>query len=260
MIKDFCSKKQAFQDSVLAQIKNCQMCLNNCKGSVVVPLLEYNLVHNNLYLISEAHEISLVEHLPFLLEQNQSNEYVSVLLMHDLLKILKHVCTQEIMFQQSGQDTFDKFFNLENEAGRPQTTRQSVRFEPNSFFFANGKLKFCPPLISPCHNIINEVDSPGAHPQHYENLGFLSKLLLQFLKYGQDDTNKYMSLHKLLLALMDFRKEKSRDTPSLLAFIVSFKRMTKDLMKEKPQQAVEAKLIIKRGYVGVDRAFLLNIN
>jgi len=68
------------------------MCLNNSKGSVVVPLLEYTLVHNNLYLISEAHEISLVDHLPYLLEQNQSNEFVSVLLMHDLLKILKHVC------------------------------------------------------------------------------------------------------------------------------------------------------------------------
>jgi len=50
-----------------------------------------------------------------------------------------------------------------------------------------------------------------------------------------------MSLHKLLLALMDFRKEKSRDTPSLLAFIVEFKKMTKQLMKEEPQRTLEAK-------------------
>jgi len=88
------------------------------------------------------------------------------------------------MFHQSGQDTFDKFYNLENEAGRPSSIQTSVRFEPNSFLFTNGKLKFCPSLISPSHNIAEEVESSGTHPQHYENLGFLSKLLLQFLKFG----------------------------------------------------------------------------
>ena len=56
-----------------------------------MPLLEYFFAKNNLYLISEAHEISLVEYLPELIKQNEINEFISTLLIHDILKIFKNV-------------------------------------------------------------------------------------------------------------------------------------------------------------------------
>jgi len=67
------------------------MYLNNSKGNVVINLLDYMFVHNNLYLISEGFEISLTEHLPYLLQKNQENSLVSILMIHDILKILKNV-------------------------------------------------------------------------------------------------------------------------------------------------------------------------
>ena len=41
--------------------------MNNCKNSVVLQLLEHMFVHNNLYLVSEAYDVSLVQHLPYLI-------------------------------------------------------------------------------------------------------------------------------------------------------------------------------------------------
>lgn len=52
------------------QVRNCQVFLNSCKSSKIIKLMEYMQAHNNLYLVSEAYEVSLVEHLPFLIEQN----------------------------------------------------------------------------------------------------------------------------------------------------------------------------------------------
>jgi hypothetical protein len=80
---------------VIQQIKNCQINLNNCRGAVSVQLLEYFFAQNNLYLISEGYEISLVEYLPDLIRQNQENEFVSILLIHDLLKIIKNLYWQQ---------------------------------------------------------------------------------------------------------------------------------------------------------------------
>jgi hypothetical protein len=57
----------------------------------VIRLKEYLQVSNNLYVISEAHDVSLVEHLPYLIHQNQRNELVSVLVIYDMLKILKNI-------------------------------------------------------------------------------------------------------------------------------------------------------------------------
>jgi hypothetical protein len=39
----------------------------------------------------EGYEISLMEHLPYLVKKNQENELVSILVVHDILKILKGV-------------------------------------------------------------------------------------------------------------------------------------------------------------------------
>jgi len=46
------------------------MFLNNCKSGVTIQLLDYVFVHNNLYLVMEGYDVSLVEHLPYLIKQN----------------------------------------------------------------------------------------------------------------------------------------------------------------------------------------------
>ena len=43
----------------------------------------------------EAYDISLIEHLPFLVKENQSNELVSIMVVHDALKIIKNILLQE---------------------------------------------------------------------------------------------------------------------------------------------------------------------
>lgn len=75
----------------MRQIKDCLVTLNNCSGSTVTQLLEYSVVNDNLYLVSEANESSLVNELPRLLAENKNNELVSVVVVHDLLRILKNI-------------------------------------------------------------------------------------------------------------------------------------------------------------------------
>lgn len=58
-------------------------------------MMEHMIAHDNLYLVTEAHEISLVEHMPYLIEQNFRNELVSILVIHDMLKILKTILVKE---------------------------------------------------------------------------------------------------------------------------------------------------------------------
>ena len=53
--------------------------------------MEYVLVNDNLYLVSEAYDSSLAIEMPRLLVENRSNELVSVMVVHDLLKILKNI-------------------------------------------------------------------------------------------------------------------------------------------------------------------------
>jgi hypothetical protein len=74
----------------LRQIKDSQINLNNV-GSSAIKLLEYMIVNDNLYLVSESHDISLLEFLPKLVSQSQENEFISIQVVHDLLKILKNL-------------------------------------------------------------------------------------------------------------------------------------------------------------------------
>ena len=60
-------------------------------------LLEYIFIDNNLYLISESSDVSLIDHLPYLILNNQENQLIAVLLVYDLLKILKKICQQELI-------------------------------------------------------------------------------------------------------------------------------------------------------------------
>ena len=77
-------------------MKDCQLNLNNCSGTVM-RLLEYIFIDNNLYLISESSDVSLIDHLPYLILNNQENQLIAVLLVYDLLKILKKICQQELI-------------------------------------------------------------------------------------------------------------------------------------------------------------------
>ena len=77
--------------------------------------MEQMQAHNNLYLVSEAYEVSLVELLPFLIQQNQRNELVSMLIIQDLLKIIKHLCMQEHVHSNSTVSTFNKWYDYKEQ-------------------------------------------------------------------------------------------------------------------------------------------------
>ena len=55
-----------------------------------------SIVHqNNLYMVSEAGDSSLVEELPRLIKKNKNNKLISVQLIYDLLKILHNIYSQD---------------------------------------------------------------------------------------------------------------------------------------------------------------------
>jgi hypothetical protein len=108
------------------------------------------ILHNNLYLVSEEQEYSLVDSLPFLIEQNKSNELVSVLVIHDLLKILKSIYKHEHTAVMASTQPFDTELN-HKKASKGEI---NVKFEPRNFYFKLGRLTYCPNLLSPCHNIV----------------------------------------------------------------------------------------------------------
>ena len=67
------------------------MNMNNCTNCTVFRLLESLIYQNNLYLISEAHDISLAEHMSYLVKSNCKNGMIPILLVNDLLQILKSI-------------------------------------------------------------------------------------------------------------------------------------------------------------------------
>lgn len=139
LMKNFNNRKQSLKDSVMKQVKNCQVFLNNCKSSTAIQLLEYVFVHNNLYLVTEAHEISLVEHLPYLVEQNYKNELVSILVLNDLMKILKNIYSKEVIQSESSMPTFNSFLDYKDSGGHLAPLSSSfpiaVLFDPRTFYF-----------------------------------------------------------------------------------------------------------------------------
>ena len=42
-------------------------------------------------MVSESHDCNLIDVLPSLLKSNNDNEYISLLIVYDLLKILKNL-------------------------------------------------------------------------------------------------------------------------------------------------------------------------
>ena len=91
MVKDFLTKSDHFQKNVLLQIKNTQIIYNNCSGQAVSKLIDYVTKSNNLYIVSETHDCNLIDILPLLLRANSDNEFVSILIIYDLLKIIKNL-------------------------------------------------------------------------------------------------------------------------------------------------------------------------
>jgi hypothetical protein len=265
IIKNFGDKKQAFKDSVMCQVRNLSVFGSNCKRSRVMHLIEHMIAHNNLYLVSEAHEISLVEHLPYLIEQNHRNELVSVLVIHDLLKILNTTLEQE----QSSIccPTFNKFKEHHETNGQQASTQMTVYFDPRTFYFVNGRLKYCPHLLSPCHNVtesslkIERDDQTKQNALRNENFGFISRLIFQFMMYSNetDESNSvHRRLHGLVMVLVEFKRENKSELKHMIAQVRKFKQITKDLINSDPSMTFQAKLIIRRNYKFFDNHFYLN--
>ena len=127
-----------------------------------MPLLEYFFAKDNLYLISEAHDTSLVEYLPELIKQNEINEYVSIVLIHDMLKIFKNVYRRQNSVMESVSESFDQNFVYHQDEFERKIHRnldqvvdlgEQPVFEARNFVFMNGRLKYCPTLLSRIHNI-----------------------------------------------------------------------------------------------------------
>ena len=54
-------------------------------------LLDYVTKSNNLYIVSESYDCNLIDIFPLLLKSNNDNEFVSILIIYDLLKIIKNL-------------------------------------------------------------------------------------------------------------------------------------------------------------------------
>lgn len=48
-------------------------------------------MHNNLYLVSEPLKVSLFEYMPYLLDCSRKNQFMGVLVAHELINILYDV-------------------------------------------------------------------------------------------------------------------------------------------------------------------------
>ena len=154
-------------------------------------LVEYAVVNDNLYIVSDANEGALVELMPWLLAENRTNELVSVVVVHDLLKILKNIYLSQEAVRNSNHELFDSNLQYhENMNSIDLLYSIQVRlplpitFDVKSFYFKNGRLRYCPPLISPSHNVVEiEEDNFKSKSKYakvfkFDNLIFLNRLIL----------------------------------------------------------------------------------
>lgn len=177
-MKDFQNKKQEFKEGVLAQIKHCILFLNKCKSQVALQLLEYMIVHGNLYLVSEAYEVSLLEHMPYLSDQYKKNEMVGILLVHDLLKMLITLYEQE---QVEVLPFVNKYFDARQEGSNSTQVPIELILDFRNLYLVNGRLKYCAPLISPVHNIGQSDESTAHSKARTDHLHAVHKLIFYFV-------------------------------------------------------------------------------
>lgn len=79
----------SIQNELLKQIKNSQNMRTGMRNpETIFKQFEHLIVHDNLYLVSEAVKISLFELMPYLIECSHKNQLVSVLVTNELIKIL----------------------------------------------------------------------------------------------------------------------------------------------------------------------------
>lgn len=79
--------------------------------------------------------------------------------------------------------------------------------------------------------------------------------MFQFLmhsKSAEESSSVYQKLQKLVVMMMEFKKENYEDNVNLIGFIDKFKKITKDYLKEDPRKTYEAKMIIRRNYNSFD--------
>lgn len=138
-------------------------------------------------MVSESHDCNLIDVLPSLLKSNNDNEYISLLIVYDLLKILKNLYQQHENLQ-----------NLNVDGYQEQTNNNKfvqIVFDLKSFVIKNGRLKYCPSLISAYHNV-QEVETQVQNNK-FENLIFVNKLIVQFMVNSNKKNNE-----QLLYAIM----------------------------------------------------------
>lgn len=150
----------------------------------------------------------------------------------------------------------------------------AVTFENKNFHFKNGRLKYCPNLISPYHNIVeskHEQSSSkliGSSKQHksgmgkYDNIVFLNRLILQFL-HSNDNSEGQISnsmLFQLMPIIADFDNYSLDSTSAFIAFIVRLKKITKTCISENPWKTFNAKLVIQKNYSAIDNRYICHLN
>jgi len=77
----------------------------------------------------------------------------------------------------------DSIFESSMDKGKQNQLPIPIVFEAKNFYFKNGRLKYCPPLLSPSHNIQEVPKTKKSHFEtRFENLRFLNKVVIQFFK------------------------------------------------------------------------------
>ena len=172
-----------------------------------------------------------------------------------------------------------------------------LEFDQRNFYFKNGRLKYCPSLISPCHNIVeiplnvgqlrrdqtlklHSASSVGSRLDagnrvKYMNLIFVSKIISQFFnlqkhlqsqRLKQQDKQSQL-LYKLMTMAIEFEYSEATSCMSayevsenFLAFVGKLKELTKEFICQNREKACEAKLLIRNNYVHIDSAYALHTN
>ena len=65
--------------------------------------------------MSESHDCNLIDILPLLLRANNDNEFVSILIVYDILKIIKNLYKQHDNIANLNKDQFDNNFSIQHD-------------------------------------------------------------------------------------------------------------------------------------------------
>lgn len=191
---------------------------------------EHLIVHDNLYLVSEAVKISLIEVMPYLIECNLKKQIVSVLVTKELANILHDmICFYENWVSEKAEDV---------------PTHEEVDLEIEQVFLhLDGTFKYCPRIISPLLNYemsSTNQPSPGHKFQEQaikkiqvfmDDIEFLLDLLLSKIETTdstQDDGGIGRLMHKIKNYFRTMRHKKLGSTQEQF---FQYKHFTKKVLQ-----------------------------